>query len=167
MSRPHGSIATKDGSPSQSNRHTVPIAAANSDLACKPGDLRVERPPYQLNGKLAYETCAPAPNCPTGYIEAVDPDKALGSSRVCLLPCQDFVMNQSMACSCGSGARLAAQEPGAPVKQICQRMCPAGSQWQASSPLYAFTAQEGQCVPTGGQTDRLDLVEPPGQRCGC
>lgn len=128
----------------------MPVAAANNSVACKPGDLRVERPPYQLNGSLAYETCAPAPNCPAGYIEAVDPDNALGGSRVCLLPCQDFVMNQSMACSCGSGGRLGAQEPGAPVRQICQPSCPAGSQWMASSPLYAFKAQEGQCVPVGG-----------------
>ena len=128
----------------------LPVAAANNSFACNPGDLRVERPPYQLNGALAYETCAPAPNCPAGYIEAVDPDNALGSSRVCMLPCQDFVMNQSMACSCGSGGRLAAQQPGAPAKQICQPSCRAGSQWVASSPLYAFKAEEGQCIPTGG-----------------
>ena len=128
----------------------APIADANNGFACKSGDLRVERPPYQLNGALAYETCAPAPSCPSGYIETVDSDNALGTSRVCMLPCQDFVINQGMACSCGSGGRLAAQKPGAPVQEICARMCPAGSQWQASSPLYAFQAEQGQCVPTGG-----------------
>jgi hypothetical protein len=128
----------------------TPIDNANNGASCKAGDLRVERPPYQLNGALVYETCAPAPNCPTGYIETVDPDNALGTSRVCMLPCQDFVMNQGMACSCGSGGRLAAQTSGAPVKQICQPICPAGTQWQASSPLFAFTAEQGQCVPTGG-----------------
>ena len=127
----------------------APVADANNGLACKTGDVRVERPPYQLNGALSYETCAPAPSCPPGYIETVDPDNALGTSRVCMLPCQDFVMNQAMACSCGAGGRLAAREPGAPVEQICQRMCPAGTLWQASSPLYAFQAQQGQCVPTG------------------
>jgi len=128
----------------------VPAAAAGSNFACNPGDLRIERPPYQLNGSLAYETCAPGPNCPAGYIETLDPDNALGGSRVCMLPCQDFVMNQSMACSCGSGGRLGAQRPGAPVRQICQPSCPAGSQWVASSPLYAFKAEEGQCVRAGG-----------------
>src|SRR3984885_7969200 len=63
----------------------VPVAGANNSFACNSGDLRVERPPYQLNGALTYETCAPAPNCPPGYIETVDPDNALGTSRVCML----------------------------------------------------------------------------------
>jgi hypothetical protein len=128
----------------------VPVASTNHSIACNPGDLRVERPPYQLNGSLIYETCASGPNCPAGYFETVDPDNALGSSRVCMLPCQDFVMNQSMACSCASGGRVGTQEPGAPVKQICQPSCPADSQWVASSPLYAFKAEEGQCIPSGG-----------------
>jgi hypothetical protein len=140
----------------------VPVATGNNSYACNPGDLRVERPPYQLEGLLAYETCAPAPNCPAGYIETVDPNNALGSSRVCMLPCQDFVMNQSMACSCGSGGRLGAQEPGAPVRQICQPSCPAGAQWKPSSPLFAFTAEEGTCVPTGGgEPVALIDEEPP------
>ena len=114
----------------------TPVADANNGLACKTGDVRVERPPYQLNGALSYETCAPAPSCPPGYIETVDPDNALGTSRVCMLPCQDFVMNQAMACSCGAGGRLAAH--GSPVhrpSRFASRMCPAGSLWQASSPL--------------------------------
>jgi hypothetical protein len=138
----------------------TPIAA-NGGVACSPGDLRVERPPYQLNGALAYETCTPAPNCPSGYIEAVDPDDALGTTRVCLMPCQDFAMNQSMACSCGQGGRLATQAPGAPVKQICQPICPAGSNWVPSSPLYAFTAQGGQCQPaSGGPPVATEVAEP-------
>lgn len=141
----------------------VPVAGDNNSFACKQGDLRVERPPYQLNGALSYETCAPAPNCPSGYIETVDPDNALGASRVCMLPCQDFVMNQGMACSCGSGGRLAAQQPGAPVEQICQRMCPAGSQWQATSPLYAFQAQQGQCVSASGG----EAIAPPATSPSC
>jgi hypothetical protein len=61
----------------------TPIVDASNASACKAGDLRVERPPYQLNGALVYETCMPAPNCPSGYIETVDPDRALGTPRVC------------------------------------------------------------------------------------
>jgi hypothetical protein len=130
----------------------APVAAANNSFACNPGDVRVERPPYQLNGALSYETCAAGPSCPPGYIETVDPDNALGTSKVCMLPCQAFVMNQSMACSCGSGARLGAQQPGAPVQQVCQPTCPAGTNWEATSPLFAFQAEQGQCVPDGGGT---------------
>lgn len=128
----------------------VPVAAPNNSFACNSGDVRVERPPYQLNGALAYETCAPGPSCPAGYIETLDPDNAMGTEKVCMLPCQDFVMNQSMACSCGSGGRLGARQPGASVQQVCQPTCPSGTQWQATSPLFAFQAEEGQCVPDGG-----------------
>jgi len=61
-----------------------------------------------------------------------------------------FVMNQSMGCSCGSGARLNAQQPGVPVRPVCQPTCPAGTHWEASSPLFAFQAEQGQCVGDGG-----------------
>ena len=128
----------------------VPVPTSNNSFACKDGDVRVERPPYQLNGALTYETCAAGPSCPAGYIETVDPDNALGTSKVCVLPCQSVVMNQAMACSCGSGARLAAQQPGAPVRQVCQATCPAGTHWEASSPLFAFQAEQGQCIADGG-----------------
>jgi hypothetical protein len=150
----------------------VPVATSNNSFACKDGDVRVERPPYQLNGALTYETCAAGPSCPAGYIETVDPDNALGTSKVCVLPCQSFVMNQSMACSCGSGARLAAQQPGAPVRQVCQATCPAGTHWEASSPLFAFQAEQGQCIADGGGVavplaesnvmSQRDLLERPG-----
>lgn len=130
----------------------VPVAASTGAFACNAGDVRVERPPYQINGALAYETCAAGPSCPPGYIETVDPDNALGTNKVCMLPCQDFVMNQSMACSCGSGARLGAQQAGAPVRQVCQPTCPVGTNWEATSPLFAFQAEQGQCVPDGGGT---------------
>jgi hypothetical protein len=140
----------------------APVPVANNTFGCNPGDLRIERPPYQLNGALTYETCSPEPKCPAGYIETVDPDNALGSTRVCMLPCQDFVMNQSMACSCGSGGRLGVSTPGAPVRQICQPSCPSGSRWVASSPLYAFKAEEGRCVPMqpGGRPVTLVDVQP-------
>ena len=125
----------------------APIAGPDKRYACKPGDVRVERPPYLLNGQLTYEACSPGPECPQGYLTTEDPDGALGTNKVCMLPCQDFVMNQAMSCSCGSGGQLGAQAPGAPVQQMCKPMCAPGTRWQTSSPLYAFKAEEGTCVP--------------------
>jgi len=128
-------------------RGYTPVATAGNRYACNPGDIRVERPPYLLNGQLTYEACFPGPDCPQGYIATEDPDGALGTNRVCMLPCQDLVMNQAMSCSCGSGGQLASQAPGAPVQQICKPICGPGARWQPSSPLYAFKAEEGTCVP--------------------
>ncbi|HEV2000806.1 MAG TPA: hypothetical protein VGQ97_10035, partial [Xanthobacteraceae bacterium] len=126
----------------------TPIAAAGQNYACRPGDVRVERPPYLLDGKVAYEACFAGSACPQGYLMTEDPDGALGSTKVCMLPCQDFVMNQGMACSCGSGGQLGAETPGGPVQQICKPICGAGTRWQSASPLYAFKAEEGTCMPT-------------------
>jgi hypothetical protein len=128
----------------------APIAAANNGLACMPGDVRVERPAYYLNGQTLYETCWSGLACPGGYITAEDPDGVMGTTTVCLLPCQDFVLNQGMACSCGSGGQLGAQRPGAPVQQACRPICGPGTMWSASSPLYAFKAEEGSCVSICG-----------------
>jgi len=144
-------------------RGYTPIAAGNNRYSCNPGDVRIERPPYLLNGQLTYEACWAGPECPQGYIATEDPDGALGTNKVCMLPCQDFVMNQAMSCSCGSGGRLAGQSPGAPVQQICKPICGPGTKWQASSPLYAFKAEEGTCVPAceGGNVWSNGQCGPP------
>ncbi len=124
----------------------APVAGPNNTFACNQGDVRVERPAYVLNGQTSYETCWSGPSCPPGYITAEDPDGVLGTTAVCLLPCQDFVLNQGMACSCGSGGQLGAQRPGAPVQQSCSPICKPGTIWSPSSPLYAFKSEEGTCV---------------------
>jgi hypothetical protein len=144
-------------------RGYTPVAAGNNRYSCNPGDVRVERPPYLLNGQLTYEACWVGPECPQGYIATEDPDGALGTNKVCMLPCQDFVMNQAMSCSCGSGGRLGAQTPGAPVQQICKSICGPGTRWQVSSPLYAFKAEEGTCVPAceGGNVWSNGQCGPP------
>jgi len=141
-----------------------PVAVATNRYSCNPGDVRVERPPYLLNGQLTYEACWAGPECPQGYIATEDPDGALGTNRVCMLPCQDYVMNQAMSCSCGSGGQLAAEAPGAPVQQICKSICSPGTRWQAASPLYAFKAEEGTCVPeceSGMVWNNGQCVPPP------
>jgi len=38
----------------------VPVAAANGSVACNSGDVRVERPPYQLNLPRQERTAAVA-----------------------------------------------------------------------------------------------------------
>ena len=127
-------------------RGAVPAANSDGTRLCNPGDVRVQRPPYLVDGQQLSDVCLPGPACPAGYIETVDPDGYLGAQKVCMLPCQDFVMNQGMACSCGAGGRLEILPPGGPVQQMCTPVCRPGSRWAASSPLFAFKPQEGVCV---------------------
>ncbi len=124
----------------------VPAADATGVRHCNAGEVEVQRPPYLVDGQQLTDVCAPGPSCPTGYIETVDPDGYLGAQKVCMLPCQDFVISQGMACSCGAGGRLDVLPSGGPIQQMCVPICQPGSKWVASSPLFAFKPQEGTCV---------------------
>src|SRR5215471_1629352 len=79
-------------------RGELPTLNPDNTLACRPGDRRIQRPPYLVNEQLTYDVCWSERTCPPGYLTAEDPDAALGSTVVCMLPCQDFVMDQGMAC---------------------------------------------------------------------